>query len=182
MEGVRPGHLDGVDVGQHGEDVHAVDPHERVVRTAINQRGARRGSCSRSRVGYRIIALNNDRLWEDAEAEVVADGDREHRERLAEPVGGHLAGAPGRVAGCSARQPVRPARPRSMRSGNVVASSTMIGQPSELPTNVARSTPTASQYDYERTRHPVRSSVRSGRMLRPIPGQIRHEPSGGATA
>jgi len=34
---------------------------------------------------------------------------------------------------------------RSIRSGNVVASSMMTAHPSELPMNVARSTPTASQ-------------------------------------
>ncbi len=60
---------------------------------------------------------------------------------------------------------------RSMRSGNVVATSMMIGQPNELPTNVARSTPTASQYETSARARPATSSGWSGRMLRPIPGR-----------
>ena len=60
---------------------------------------------------------------------------------------------------------------RAMRSGYVDATSMMIGQPSELATNVGRSTPTASRYPISERARPGMSSASGGRRLRPDPGR-----------
>ena len=63
---------------------------------------------------------------------------------------------------------------RSMRSGKVVATSTMIGQPSELPTNVARSTPDGVAVGHQRPRQ-AREVERSRRHHAPAhPRQVGH--------
>ena len=136
-------HLHGVDVGQAGEDVDAVDVDERVAVAGDHQRGHDqvRQAFERRVAGHR---LEQRPAPEHAEPQVVANGDGQHRQRFAAPS----------IAICRSARPRgwlfgppagETSTARSMRSGNVVATSTMIGQPSELPTNVARSTPTASQ-------------------------------------
>ncbi len=95
VEGVRPAHLHRLDVRQAGEDVGAVDPHERVAVSSDHERGHDQvpHPFERRVAGHR---LEQRQAPERAEPEVVANRDRQHRWGLAEPVNGHLPQRPGK--------------------------------------------------------------------------------------
>ena len=97
VQGVRPGDTDGVDVRQRGEHVHAVEPHEGV---AISGDHQRRNGQAWEPLQRRVPRhrLEQRQAAQQPEAQVVASGDRDQRERLAEPVDEHLSNRPGKWA------------------------------------------------------------------------------------
>ena len=89
VEGMGPRHPYSGDVGQRGQHEGPGELHQRVTGSGDHQR--RR--VEQVQVGQRGVArhrLEQGQALQSAEPEVVARGDRQHRDRLAEAVLGHL--------------------------------------------------------------------------------------------
>ena len=90
VQSVRPRHDDDVEVREHRQHVSAVDSYERIALTDDDQRGHDevRQPLQGRVAGHR---LEQRQALEHSEPEVVADCDRDHRQRLSRSVHRHLA-------------------------------------------------------------------------------------------